>query len=163
MGYVAVDETRRAFFDEEALKSLDFILCGPEGSRFVIDIKGRRFPTGQPGKPPAGLGMLVGSRRRREPAKVGRRLLGSDYRGLLVFAYHILPEIDLPEDTVDLWEWQSKRYLFRAIPVGEYRLHMKERSPKWETVTLPSSTFRAIVRPLSEYLEAVPELEECPF
>ena len=48
LGYVAVDETRRAFLGRESVKSLDFIVYGPHGARLLVDVKGRRFPTGAP-------------------------------------------------------------------------------------------------------------------
>ena len=49
--YVAVDETRRAMLGDSPVKSLDFIVFGREGSRLVVDVKGRRFPGGPPKKP----------------------------------------------------------------------------------------------------------------
>src|SRR5437868_5004877 len=49
--YVAVDETRRAMLGDLRVKSLDFIVHGPGGARLLVDVKGRRFPTG-PGQRP---------------------------------------------------------------------------------------------------------------
>src|SRR5439155_5475088 len=46
--YVAVDETRRAMLGEVRVKSLDFIVYGEHGARLLVDVKGRRFPTGSP-------------------------------------------------------------------------------------------------------------------
>ncbi len=50
LGYIAVDETRRALFGDTPVKSLDFVVFGDNGNRLVIDVKGRRFPGGKPGK-----------------------------------------------------------------------------------------------------------------
>src|SRR5713226_2722006 len=44
--YVAVDETRRSMLGEERIKSLDFIVYGERGARLLVDVKGRRFPSG---------------------------------------------------------------------------------------------------------------------
>ena len=44
--YVAVDETRRAVLGDLRIKSLDFIVHGEGGIRLLVDVKGRRFPTG---------------------------------------------------------------------------------------------------------------------
>ena len=44
--YVAVDETRRAFLGATRVKNLDFIVYGECGARLLVDVKGRRFPTG---------------------------------------------------------------------------------------------------------------------
>ena len=43
---VAVDESRVSTFEDEPIKSLDFIVYGPEDVRLLIDVKGRKFPTG---------------------------------------------------------------------------------------------------------------------
>ncbi len=177
LGYVAVDETRRSVLGDGPVKSLDFIVLGA-GARLVIDVKGRRFPSGPPG------------RLRRvwecwsEHADVDglerwAELAGPDYRGLLVFTYHVLPCVELPPTTPDLWVCRGRRYLFRAVCVEDYRRHMRVRSPRWRTVTLPRAIYRSLVRPLSHYLgeaglgelgleEAVApgapgDVEECPF
>src|SRR5438876_10237102 len=44
--YVAVDETRRSMVGDTPVKSLDFIVYSEEGARLLIDVKGRRFPSG---------------------------------------------------------------------------------------------------------------------
>lgn len=157
--YVAVDESQRAVFDDEPLKSLDFVVYGPGDSRLVVDIKGRRFPTGAPGRERkvwecwtteddiAGLGRWV-------------ERFGPGYRGLLVFAYQVAPEVPLFADTEDLWTWRERRYLFRAVDVEDYRQHMRVRSPKWRTVTLPRASFREIVHPFRHFLDG--KLAETP-
>jgi hypothetical protein len=167
--YVAVDETRRALLGDAPVKSLDFLVFGQTGARLLVDVKGRRFPAGPP------------ARRRRvwecwsEQADIDglerwAELAGPGYRGLLVFAYHVLPEVELPERTPDLWLCRGRRYLFRAVTVADYRRHMRRRSPSWRTVTLPRAAFRALVRPLGDFTRGpaeAPELvgagEECPF
>ena len=91
-------------------------------------------------------------------------LSGTNYRGVLVFAYHLSPAVGLPDGTTDLWCWRGRRYLFRAVDVEEYREHMRVRSPRWQTVTLPRDAFRALVRPLGHFTRAgQPAPEECPF
>ena len=49
----------------------------------------------------------------------------------------VLPAVELPGDTEDLWTWRGRRYLLRAVAVGDYRRHMRVRSPSWGTVGLP--------------------------
>ena len=46
LGYIAVDESRRSLLGDTPVKSLDFLVFGPHGARLVVDVKGRRFPTG---------------------------------------------------------------------------------------------------------------------
>jgi hypothetical protein len=161
--YVAVDETRRAMLGDVRLKSLDFIVYGQNGARLLVDVKGRRFPSGPE------------HRQRRvweswstlddvRGLEQWMRLFGPGYQGLLVFVYHVLPAVTLPDDVEDLWTWRGRRYLLRAVAADDYRLHMRVRSPRWGTVGLPGAAYRELVQPFrafSQRQESVPE--ECPF
>lgn len=161
--YVAVNESQRSAMGDTSLKSLDFIVHGEGGARLLVDIKGRRFPTGAAG------------RQRRtwecwstEDDVTGlerwSELFGPGYRGLLVFAYEVLPEVPLFADTDDLWIWRTRRYLLRAIAVDDYRRNMRVRSPKWRTVTLPRPVFRELVRPFRDFTHgSQPAGEMCSF
>jgi hypothetical protein len=150
--YVAVDETNRSLSDDVAIKSLDFIVHGTSGAGFLVDVKGRRFPGGPPGKERrvwecwSTLEDIDGLER-------WSGKFGSDYRGLLVFAYRLAKDVALPNETEDLWSYRGWRFLFRAVPVADYRKEMHVRSPKWQTVTLPRAAFRRLVRPLSHFTE----------
>ena len=150
LGYIGVDESRRSIFGDTPIKSLDFLVFGPAGARLVIDIKGRRFPGGPPEKP----------RRVWESWAEGEDvdslerwadLSGPGWQGLLVFAYHLLPSVELPNDIEDLWTWRGRRYLLRAVDVADYRRHMRVRSPRWGTVWLPRDVFRELVKPLHHF------------
>lgn len=45
--YIAVDEAKRALVaGGESIKSLDFIVSAPGGGAWLVDVKGRRFPSG---------------------------------------------------------------------------------------------------------------------
>jgi hypothetical protein len=44
--YVAVDETRRALLSQASLKSMDFIVYSVRQRNLLVDVKGRRFPSG---------------------------------------------------------------------------------------------------------------------
>jgi hypothetical protein len=160
--YVAVDETRRALLGEGPVKSLDFIVCGLNEARLVVDVKGRRFPGGPPGKRRY-FWECWAEREDIDGLQRWAAVLGPGYRGVLVFAYHLLAEVELPPDTPDLWTWQGRRYLLRAVPVEDYRDHMRTRSPRWDTVDLSRTAFRSLVRPVCDLTGAVPEYDECPF
>jgi hypothetical protein len=158
-----VDEARRPFLGDAPVKSLDFIVYGEDGARLLLDVKGRRFPSG-----PA-------ERQRRvwecwstlddiSGLLQWSRLFGPDYQALLVFSHHVLPGETLPDDAADLWTFRGKRYLLRAIPVEDYRENMRVRSQKWSTVFLPGARFRRLARPFHDFLQApAPAAEECPF
>jgi hypothetical protein len=159
--YVAVDETRRALLGDAPVKSLDFIVFGRDGARLVVDVKGRRFPGGPPRRPRrvwecwSFIEDVDGLQR-------WSALAGDDYVGLLVFAYLLHPSVKLASDTPDLHVCRGKRYLFRAVEVGEYCAHMRVRSPRWQTVDVARDVFRSLVRPLCD-LTRSPEVEGIPF
>jgi hypothetical protein len=150
LGYVAVDEVRRSTLEDEPVKSIDFIVYGLGGSKLLVDVKGRRFPGGSKEKPRRIWQNWV-EREDVDGLERWQASFGGEYRGLLVFAYDIQPEVELRRGTVDVWVWRGRRYLIRAVPVGDYRQHMRVRSPKWETVHLPTAVFRELVRPLREF------------
>ncbi len=161
--YVAVDETRRAMLGDVRVKSLDFIVHGDGEARLLVDVKGRRFPTGSPERERrvwecwSTADDLSGLERWAET-------FGPGYRGLLVFVYRLGANVTLPEETEDLWTWRGRRYLLRAIAADDYRRHMRVRSPKWQTVSLPRSAYRDLVRPFHHFLQPPqPVSEECPF
>jgi hypothetical protein len=153
--YIAVDEAKRTMLDAEPVKNLDFIVYGDQGAKLLVDVKGRRFPGGPPDRPRrvweswVEIDDITGLIRWEER-------FGPDYRGLIVFAYDLQSNVELPPDTPDIWSWRDRRYLLRAIRAVEYRQHMKVRSPKWQTVDLPHQRFREIVRPFSDYLRSFP-------
>ena len=155
LGYVAVDETHRASLDDEPVKSLDFVVYGPGGAKLLVDVKGRRFPGGPKDRPRR---VWESWSTREDIDGLGRwaERFGPEYLGLLVFAYRILPTVRLPLGTHDLFFWRNRTYLFRAVPVDDYRRHMRTRSPRWGTVMLASADFRALVRPFRHYTDTKP-------
>ena len=90
---------------------------------------------------------------------------GPDFRALLVFIYLLGTDADLSAIPGDLWTWRGQRYLLRAVPVEDYQLAMRTRSPKWDTVSLPGKTFRELARPFHCFTDDFhPQvLDDCPF
>jgi hypothetical protein len=159
--YVAVDETRRSLLDDAPLKSLDFLVFSKSGARLVLDIKGRRFPSGPPRRPRR-VWECWSFREDLDALDRWASMAGPDYRGLLVFAYYLQPSVELPPSTPDLHLCRGKRYLFRAVEVTAYREHMRRRSPSWETVTLSKADFRVLVRPFCDFVH-LDVAEKVPF
>ncbi len=161
--YVAIDESRRSVLDGGSIKSLDFVVYGPAGARLVVDVKGRRFPSGKAGRQRR----VWESWSMREDVDALARWaerFGPGYQGLFVFAYHILPGVVLSDDTEGLFVWRRRRYLLRAVDVEDYRRHLRVRSPRWDTVCLPRAVFRELVRPVQHFTHGQPVVpDKCPF
>jgi len=163
LSYVAVDETRRSPLGDRPAKSLDFIVHGDGTGHLLVDVKGRRFPGNAKGRPRR-VWECWSTLDDVHDLERWAELFGPGYRGLLVFTYQLHESVQLPADTDDLWTWRERRYLFRAVAVADYRRHMRVRSPRWGTVTLPGPVFRELVRPLHHFTHAPPVVsEECPF
>lgn len=150
--YVAVDEQRRALVEETSLgslKSLDFIVPGPDGAQFLIDVKGRRFPSGEQESG----GRWENWCTREDPASLlhWESLFGPGYRGLLVFAYDVWTARAAREFD-ELFEYRDRQYAFVGIAADDYERLDRQRSPKWQTVSLPNRLFRGFSRPFREWI-----------
>jgi hypothetical protein len=156
---VAVDEARRSYLDEDSIKSPDFLVVGPHDARLVVDVKGRKFPSGTEERPR----MVWQNWSTRDDIDSLERWagrFGSGFRGVLAFVYHILPCVDLAYATPDVFIFRDRVYLIRGVSVVEYRAAMRRRSPRWGTVHLPTAAFREVVKPFTHFLSsACVELE----
>ncbi len=148
---VAVDEARRSYLDEESIKSPDFLVVGPHDARLVVDVKGRKFPGGS-AEHPRMVWQNWSTRDDIDGLDRWASRFGPGFRGVLAFVYHILPCVELPEATSDLFAFRERAYLMRGVSVAEYRSAMRQRSPRWGTVHLPTAAFREVVKPFSHFL-----------
>ena len=51
-----------------------------------------------------------------------------------------------------MFTYKGRWYLMMGIDLAEYRSHMRRRSVKWETVSLPVEDFRSLARPIESWL-----------
>jgi len=143
-------EARRSYLDDSEIKSPDFLVVGPVGTRYVVDVKGRVFPgrgrrchkVWENWSPRSDVDGLVR----------WASTFGPGFRGVLAFVYHILPEFELMPGTPDQFEFRSRHYLIRGVNVTDYRAVMRPRSPRWGTVHLTKDAFRTVVKPFSHFL-----------
>lgn len=151
VGFVAVDEAKRSMLGDVDVKSLDFIVVGPETAKLVVDVKGRKFPGGKADQPRK---VWQNWTEAEDVDGLGRwaTYFGPEFRGVLAFVYLIVPPFALAETTPDLFVYREKTYLMRAIAAEEYSKVMRPRSQRWETVHLATADFRRLVRPFSEFL-----------
>ncbi len=145
--YVAVDETRRTLFVESSLKSLDFIVNGPNGLNWLIDVKGRQFPSGLKKR------YWKNWSTQDDLTSLLRweNLFGERFRGLLVFAYNILGDKS-PVRPELLYEFRDRRYGFVAVSLADYSVHSSRLSTKWNTVAMSARRFRECALPMASLL-----------
>lgn len=137
--YVRADEHKRIGTLRQSVKNFDFLLYAPLGRRIVVEVKGRTFSGGSL----AGLKGLECWVTRDDVRGLGmwQKALGTGYEAALVFAYRVVnPDVDF--DGHEVLCLADNRYVFFCIRLEDYRRHMKQRSPRWQTVTLPVRHFR---------------------
>ncbi len=166
--YVAVDETRRSLLRESSLKSPDYLVSPPTGENWLVDIKGRKFPSG--GEAPSHTWENWATRDDIDSLILWQESFGRGFRAMLVFAYHL-------QDVRWLWQfhrqsrWQHRgeTYAFYGVWVDDYQQHMSQRSPRWGTVSLRKHDYEAIRFPLGHVISgsgsegARPELSVAVF
>ena len=146
--YVAVDEQRRALMRDVSLKSLDFIVYSERTDNLLIDVKGRRFPTGvsQPH-----WWENWASDDDLSSMMQWQQVFGGGFRAMLVFAYDIV----VPERIGEFespFAFRNRTYAFFGVWVDEYHAQMRRRSPRWETVSVSRRSFRRLSAPIHAFL-----------
>lgn len=146
--YVAVDESKRAAFRDAKLKSFDFIVYSGSNTNWLVDVKGRRWAARRNQRKPAWENWATQAD--LDGLEQWEQVFGAGFGALLVFAYWLQAPTDPPPEVVHVF--RSERYVFAGVPLAEYRLHARVRSPKWGTVSLPTAQFASYVRPLADWV-----------
>jgi len=147
--YVVVDEQRRALLQEASLKSMDFIVYSAAGRNLLVDVKGRRFPSGSSGSPHKWENWATEDD--LTSLLEWQQVFGADFRSMLVFAYDILERRYFPEFD-SLFECRDRTYAFYGVWADEYRDEMRTRSASWETVSVGGGEFRRLRMPMQQFL-----------
>jgi hypothetical protein len=143
--YVAVDEAKKALFANAKLKSFDFVVYSKKGPNLLIDVKGRQRRNGS-GK--RGFESWTTERDVTDLMQ-WEQVFGEGFSAILAFIYWIDTPLT-PEP--GMFEHRDRWYMLMGIDLNEYRSHMRRRSPKWETVSLSTSDFRQLARPIENWL-----------
>lgn len=143
--YVAVDEAKKALFANAKLKSFDFVVYSKNGPNLLVDIKGR---TMRDGKKSRNFETWT-TQRDVEDLMQWQQVFGEGFQAIIAFVYWIDSPLT-PEQ--GMYEFRDKWYWLFAVDLAEYRNHMRRRSVKWETVSLPIEHFRQLARPLESWL-----------
>lgn len=142
--YVPVDEGRKAIFAGGHVKSFDFLVYPPDQTAWIADLKGRKFPYEGPGGRRFWENWVT--REDIEGLTQWQKVFGAGFEGVFVFAYWLTDD-SLPPPSANVHPYRNARYAFFWVTVGQYAAHARARSPKWETVTLPTKDLRRLLRP----------------
>jgi len=149
--YVAVDEAKRSLLGNGAsIKSLDFIVSSPGRTTWLVDVKGRHFPSGDQQKQ---YWKNWSPREDLQSMAQWEELFGEGFCGLFVFAYNILGD-RAPLPAEKLFECHGNLYGFVAVRLSDYMAHARQISPSWDTVAVPTADFRRLAHPLDGLLKS---------
>jgi hypothetical protein len=142
---VAVDEAKRALFANAKLKSFDFVVYSKNGPNLLIDVKGRQV------RKSAGRSSFETWTTEQDVTDLMQweQVFGEGYKAVLTFIYWI--DTPLTPET-GMYQYKGRWYWMMGIDLTEYRNHMRRRSVKWETVSLPAEDFRSLARPIDSWL-----------
>lgn len=142
---IGVDETRRSSFEEESVKNLDFVVGAGDGRWLLVDVKGRELHGKRAGLENWATEDDIASLHKWE------HQFGGESTALLVFVYHLANE-SRKVDFTDHFHHGGGHYGCLGIAARDYRTHMRVRSPRWKTVSLPRPIFAMWSRPFTEWL-----------
>jgi len=146
--YVAVDEAKKALFAGVKLKSFDFVVYSAAGPNLLVDVKGRLFPA---------RGSSGGRRWENwathedlDSLAQWEQVFGSGFAGLLVFCYH-LPDAGAAAEFEAVHAFRGGSFGLVAVSRVEYAAACRGRSRSWDTVSVPTARFRAMVKPVRSF------------
>jgi hypothetical protein len=147
VAYVAVDEAKRAVLVDGSVKSLDFIVSSSSGRSWLVDVKGRLFPSGR------GRQYWKNWSTRDDLVSLSRweQLFGERFSALFVFAYNVRGR-RAPLPAEQLYDFRDRTYGFVAIRLAEYVCHARQISSRWDTLAMPVRRFRELAQPLEQLL-----------
>src|SRR5688572_12216032 len=147
--YVAVDESKRSMLPGATLKSLDFLVSAPGGGTWLVDVKGRRFPSGEQKQ----YWRNWSTRDDLTSLAQWEELFGQRSQALFVFAYKVIgARSPLPAEM--LYPFRGALLGFVGIRLADYVPHARLISPKWQTVALATRRFRQLAEPWEAFLQA---------
>ena len=146
IAYVAVDEAKRSLVGDGSLKSLDFIVSPGGGQSWLVDVKGRRFPSGDESRQ---YWKNWSTRDDLRSLAAWQHHFGAGFCPVLVFAYHVLGDRS-PVPVEQLFAFRGQQYGFVAVRLADYVPHARPLSESWDTVTMPVPIFRQTARPWTD-------------
>jgi len=146
--YVAVNEQRRSPIAEGSLKNVDFLVSPVGGFTLLVDVKGRRFPSGGRQKQ---YWKNWSTWDDLESLARWQQQLGEHSLALLAFVYEVVADLaPLPND--QLFAFRDRRYAMLAVRAIDYVRHGRALSERWQTVAMPAARFREHAFPLERLL-----------
>jgi hypothetical protein len=147
--YSPIDEHKQPALIDGRIKSFDFLVYPPDRQIIIAEVKGRKF-TGTSLEKMTSFECWVTAEDVDGLVK-WQEVLGPAYQAVFIFVY-LIENIDVDFNGVNVFDFDADRYVFFTVKLDDYRSFMKQRSPKWQTVTLPADKFRQCAAQISKLL-----------
>ena len=148
---VPVDQAKRSIFAEAKIKSFDFLVYSSAGPNLVADVKGRKFVVG----PASAKGSHAYENwvTREDVESLGQweQVFGAGFQAVLVFAYWLVGPMQ-KSPFADVHIYRERPYAFLGIALADYVEAAKPRSRSWQTLALPTASFRHKARDITAFL-----------
>ncbi len=143
--YVAVDENKKAIFSGARIKSFDFLVHRAPDCKWLVDVKGRKFPYDTPSHRRYWENWLTEDD--LDGLREWEAIFGDGFKAMIVFAYHLLGPVSR-QPTTYIHPFRGEYYAFLSISADVYGAHARRRSSKWRTLTMPAKKFREYATPI---------------
>ena len=152
--YVAVDEAKRALQGKQRggiegsakLKSFDFVVYSAGGPNLLVDVKGRKH-SGRTGK---ALQNWV-TNDDVTCLSTWSGIFGDGFEP--AFAFLFWCDVQPPDALFhEIFAFGPRWYAVLAVKLCDYKEHMRARSAKWDTVSIPARSFDRCAVPLKHLL-----------
>lgn len=150
--FVDINQSKRFSVQQQDVKNFDFLLRPRSKKPLLAEVKGRTFH----GSTLAGLKGLDGWVTLEDVESMTywqQRFQQEKPAAAAVFVFvFALEQIDVETDGQPVYDFDGRRFLLLAVPLEHYRAYMKQRSPKWQTVTLSAADFRRYAVPVEKII-----------
>ena len=143
--YLPVDEHKKAIFSGARVKSFDFLVYQKNGPTWLVDVKGRKFPYDDGRTKRYWENWLT--RDDLDGLNKWQEVFGGEFLTMIVFAYHLIGPANR-QPTSEIHPYREQYYAFLAIPAATYARHARNRSAKWQTVTMATRDFKRLAEPV---------------
>ena len=150
--YIPVDEQKKAIFAGARIKSFDFLVHPPGRKPWLCDVKGRKFPYDTKGGRRYWENWVT--RDDLEGLRRWHDVFGETYEPAIVFVYWLLAE-PAHDPFPEVHSFRNRHYAFLFVSASAYEAHARQRSPAWDTVSVPTRAFRDLVSPVGSDFAAV--------
>ncbi|MBI5762875.1 MAG: HYExAFE family protein [Planctomycetes bacterium] len=147
--FVAVEDVRHVVKGRLGAKTFDYVVYPSGGPAYLVEVKGRKLPAGVERSDARTNNWIT--RADLEGMQTWQEVFGAEYVTSFVFAFWLSGK-ERPGGAATMMNaedrsvvpFAGRRYSFWLVRQADYARHQKQRSKRWDTLTIPTEDFRRI-------------------